>query len=338
VKARPEGLETSDVLAAVAAGWGLAVDRGRYVPVGAGSHHWTVGGGGARAFVTVDDLCQKQWLGSTVGETLAGLRSAFETAVRLVEAGLEFVVAPRRAIDGAVLRPLDDRYSVAVFPFVDGTTGRFDVRDRSERADVGAMLAELHRATPAVEGYARPVGLELPGRDSIESALAEADVPWHGGPLAEAARRVFVRGVGEVAGRLALADRLAAVVGARGAPWVVTHGEPHPVNVIETARGRVLVDWDTVALAPPERDLWLVTASAADETSCAYVDTTGRAVDQDALDFYRLIWDLKDLAEYLHVLRAPHTENEDTARALRGIESCISPHPFWAVRIEELSR
>ena len=40
--------------------------------------------------------------------------------------------------------------------------------------------------------------------------------------------------------------------------WVVTHGEPHPVNVMQTDAGRVLIDWDTVAIAPPERDLWMV--------------------------------------------------------------------------------
>ncbi len=338
MRARPEGLETSDVLAAVEAGWGLAAERAEYAPVGAGSYHWTVSGGGRAAFVTVDDLRHKRWLGTSPGEALIGLRSAFETAVRLFEAGLEFVVAPTRAIDGDVLHPLGDRYSVAVFPFVEGVSARFDVREENERSDVGAMLAELHRATPAVVAYARPVGLGLPGRDSIERALAEADVPWQGGPLAEAARRSLARGVDRVAGLLRLADRLAAAVGDRGAPWVVTHGEPHPVNVIATTRGRVLVDWDTAALAPPERDLWLVADSTADETSRAYAGATGRAVDQDALDFFRLTWDLKDLAEYLHVLRARHVENEDTARALRGIENCISAHALWAGRIEEPGR
>jgi spectinomycin phosphotransferase len=30
---------------------------------------------------------------------------------------------------------------------------------------------------------------------------------------------------------------------------VVTHGEPHPGNLIQTSAGLVLIDWDTVAVA-----------------------------------------------------------------------------------------
>ena len=62
-------------------------------------------------------------------------------------------------------------------------------------------------------------------------------------------------------------------------------------------------------------------------------ELTGRPVDGDALDLFRLIWDLKDLAEYLHVLRAPHTENEDTEREFRGLEHCVAVRAEWAGRL-----
>ena len=106
------------------------------------------------------------------------------------------------------------------------------------------------------------------------------------------------------------ADRLAADAATRAGEWVVTHGEPHAGNVIRTSDGRrVLVDWDTVALAPAERDLWMLFPHASDA-----LELYRQRVDQAALDFFRLAWDLKDLAEYLNVLRAPHEENEDTLR------------------------
>jgi hypothetical protein len=40
----------------------------------------------------------------------------------------------------------------------------------------------------------------------------------------------------------------------------------------------------------------------------------GQGVNAAALDYFRLSWDLKDLAEYLNLLRAPHTVNEDSLR------------------------
>ena len=154
------------------------------------------------------------------------------------------------------------RHTVALFPFVDGRVGEFGDSDPGERAAVVALLAELHRATPAVAAVARSVGLELPGRGHIEAALLDVDEQWAGGPLSEPARRAFAGRASDVAELLALADRLAAGVAERDGEWVVTHGEPHAANVMRTGTGHVLVDWDTVALAPPERDLWMVVGAS----------------------------------------------------------------------------
>lgn len=46
--------------------------------------------------------------------------------------------------------------------------------------------------------------------------------------------------------------------------WVVTHGEPHPGNVIRTSHGLRIIDWTTVQMAPPERDLWMLTSAFTD--------------------------------------------------------------------------
>jgi spectinomycin phosphotransferase len=320
VKDLPEEFDVAALAGVLADGWGLDVAAADYAALGAGSYHWFVRDAeGARAFVTVDDLDQKAWLGDTRDAAFDGLRSAFDTAVALREAGLDFVVAPNRTRDGESLRRIGSRHTVALFAFVDGRAGEFGDSDAGERAAVVALLAELHRATPAVAGVARSVGLELPGRGHIESALRDVDEPWAGGPLSEQARRAFAGGASDVAELLALADRLAAGVAERGGEWVVAHGEPHAANVMRTGTGHVLVDWDTVALAPPERDLWMV------------VDTTGHTgADPEAVDYFRLTWDLKDLAEYLKLLRSPHGRTDDTLRAYQGVRNCVAIRDEWA--------
>lgn len=184
------------------------------------------------------------------------------------------------------------------------------------------MLVELHGATPVVAAVARTIGLEVPGRRHIEAALRELKQTWSGGPFSEAARHAFASRSTDVVELLALADRLAADVARRGCEWVITHGEPHFANVMRTATSYVLVDWDTVALAPPERDLWMVVDEATGDATI-YTDATGHEVNQDALNFFRLTWDLRDLAEYLDVLRSPHTQTEDTLRALEGVQQCV---------------
>ena len=51
-----------------------------------------------------------------------------------------------------------------------------------------------------------------------------------------------------------------------------------------------------------------------------YARATGTQLDEAALDYFRLAWDLTDLAEYLNVLRSPHQEDDDTDVGISGSE------------------
>jgi len=275
--------------------------------------------------VTVDDLDQKRWLGETRDAARDALGRAFGTAAALWQAGLEFVVAPIRTASAEPLHPIGSRHTAALFPFVDGQAGRFGHYEPDARAAAVSMLADLHRATPA--GSVRTVGLELTGRRVLEAALSDVSETWSGGPLSEPARQAFAGHAADVPDFLALADRLAAGVEQRGATTVVTHGEPHAGNVLRTAEGHVLVDWDTVALGPCERDLWWLADEPGD--LAAYTTLTGHEVDLEAVAFFRLTWDLNDVAAYLSVLRRPHAESEDTLDAYAGVTRCMPSRERW---------
>jgi spectinomycin phosphotransferase len=331
----PEGLEGSSVIDALRHGWDFDVDVAEYAAVGAGSYHWEVTDKtGLRGFVTVDDLDQKPWLGDARDAAFDGLRRAFDTSVALRDGGLHFVVAPIPTRQGESLRRLDSRYAIALFPFVEGEAGQFGwIEDDGDRRSVVAMLAELHQATAAVGSAVRSVGLDLPGRHHLEAALLERDEAWSGGPLSEPARDAVRDSASELVELLTLADRLSAEAEKRGYGWVVTHGEPHAGNIMRTSEGRVLVDWDTVGLAPPERDLWMLVVGGADAVDL-YVRATGTQLNEAALDFFRLTWDLKDLAEYLNVFRSPHEENDDTMWAYQALKDSAALREDWTALLD----
>ncbi len=109
---------------------------------------------------------------------------------------------------------------------------------------------------------------------------------------------------------------------------MITHGEPHAGNVMTTSSGLVLVDWDTVLLAPPERDLW----DMADRDESAldhYARATGVQIDQDALSLYRLWYDLAEIGGYLALFHAPHSETADTAESWRNLRQLLHPAERW---------
>jgi spectinomycin phosphotransferase len=332
--APPEEFETSALIGFLAEGWGFDVAAVDYAAVGGGSYHWVVDDPqGTRGFVTVDDLDRKPWLGDTRESVFDGLGRAFDTAVALRDGGLGFVVAPIPTSRGETVCRIGPRHTIALFPFVDGQAGRYGHYDTAGRAAVVTMLAELHEATPAVASVARSIDLDLPGRRELEAGLQELNEAWSGGPFSEPARQALARHTSDVAELLALADRLSADVARRSIDWVVTHGEPHAANVMRTAASHVLVDWDTVALAPPERDLWMLVGDTAEELT-VYADATGHQLDQVAVNFFRLTWDLADIAAFTNVLRSPHRHNADTAKAYDGLTKCITTRDRWAALLE----
>jgi spectinomycin phosphotransferase len=319
VRSLPEGIRERFVTACLADGWGLEVDQARYAPVGFGSYHWEVTDpAGRRYFATVDDLDAKGWLGHDRDSSFDGLRAAFDTALALHrDAGLPFVVAPIPAMGGATVLRAASRYSIALFPFVEAT-GRSGMEHApAERADVVALLADLHGATDAALPVARRRHLALPYRPQLEVAIRELDRPWTGGPLSEPVRELLADTADALQDRLRAFDQLAREVDAVADHFVVTHGEPHAGNVLRGAGRTFLVDWDTVGLAPPERDLWLVGGDAGE--LARYTDLTGRGVDSAAIDLYRRRWELDDIAAFTNVLRSAHERTADTEKAWNGL-------------------
>jgi spectinomycin phosphotransferase len=333
VRALPDDFEAGALIGPLADGWGFEVESSEYAAVGGGSYHWTVSDAdGTRGFVTVDDLDRKPWLGDTRTSVFDGLRRAFDTAAALRDAGLGFVVAPIPTGRGETVLRIGPRHTIALFPFVAGPAGRFGRYESAERAAVLTMLAELHAATPAVATVAHSIDLELPGRDQFEASLGDLDETWSGGPFSEPARELLAQHARYVAELLALADRLAVDV-APPSTWVVTHGEPHAGNVIRTEERHVLVDWDTVALAPPERDLWMLVGDSGEEAT-GYSEATGRELDDVALDFFRLRWDLNDLAAFTDELRSPHRDSPDTAKAFDALTYYLGGRDRWAALLD----
>ena len=334
---------------ALADGWGLPAGTLRYAPVGGGSYHWVVTSGpGEQWFVTVDDLDDKGWLGRTRLAVFAGLRAALDASVTLRrETGLRFVAAPVPALDGRSLRPLGDAHTVAVFPFLHGTPGEWDKPLPAPDLDeLLAMLAALHGVDPAaVRLQRREAGLSW--RDDLELALGELDHPWTGGPFTEPARELLAGAAGPVRRGLDALDRWASTKTA-AENLVITHGEPHPGNIIRVAADTpdtpdaldapgsatggagpatgaiMLIDWDTVALAPPERDLWMLD-DAPPGVLAGYTKATGRTVDTMALSYYRLAWTLADIASFTGRLRSAHERNPDTEHAWRALRVCFDP-------------
>lgn len=317
--------------------WSVRVASLDYLAVGFGSHHWVATDDRAgRWFVTVDDLRNARWTATPYDQ----VRRAFETARALHrDAGLEFVLAPTPDDTGAVVRHLGAHHSMAVFRFLDATNAEFgEFPSVADRRAVLGLVGRLHAATDRIPAdLPRREDFDLPGRRHLLAAMAQTDEPWHAGPFGEPTRELLRSSAAEVHKLLRRYDDLAAAVVGSAGSWVITHGEPHAANVLTDRRGaRLLIDWDTVAVGPRERDLWMLTDDTAADWDApdraAYAATAGDVpLSTTALALYRTRWALEEICEYVSWFRGEHVRSRDTETGWSGLSDYLPvPDPLLA--------
>jgi spectinomycin phosphotransferase len=331
MRTRPRDLDDDAVSRSLADGWEVEVASMSYVPEGGGSHHWKVTDAlVGDFFVRVDDLDDKDWLGDTRDAVFEGLGRALATAGALrTDADLAFVVAPVLAADGTLGRRLTPRYAISVYPYLAGVSYPFGpYTDEGLRSAALEMVIAVHRATSIV-GHLAPQHVPRIGRrDHLDAFLREPDKSWNAGPFGDPAHDLLAQHATTLAEVVrAYDDLVEATSGARSAT-VVTHGEPHPANVMSVADTLVLIDWDTVALAAPERDLWMV-APEGDDALGRYEAVTGHHVDPATMTLYRLRWYLDDIASAVQLFSSPHELTADAQGWSADLASRIESLDSW---------
>lgn len=327
---QPEDLTEGQIRAELAASWDFIADTLSYLPVGFGCHHWrATDAAGQELFLIVHDLATMLHSRSdTEQAAFDRLEAAFGCALSLrQDANLGFVISPIPTPGGRVVRRLSDRYSLAACPYLEDfepcPAGEFPAADRPA---IVRLLTALHRAAPAA--LPQRCDFELPNVDGLRAAMDSTGEPWRTGPYGERARALLAQHASGVIALIASYGELAARAKARPERFVVTHGEPDARNVLKTRAGFVIVDWDFVRLAPPERDLWDL-AEADQSVLAAYTETTGTAIDSGALALFRMWYDLAEIAGYIELFRAPHDDTEDAAESWRNLEHFLRPAERW---------
>lgn len=203
--------------------------------------------------------------------TAATLEAAYAGAAGLAAGGLEFVLAPCAGTHGGFTVPLAGG-ALSVTPWREGSPGD-GTMTADAAASTRARLDRLHAATA-------PHGLPR-WRPLVGAGLAD-DLATH---------------------------RLAG--SADACAWVATHGEPHTRNQLDTAEGTLLVDWESLKLAPRERDLRTLGEAGHPQPDA----------DPAMLEMFDLEWRLDEISQYATWFEAPHAGSEDDRIALGGLLS-----------------
>ncbi|MFC4056146.1 phosphotransferase family protein [Actinomadura syzygii] len=297
VLSRPSSISDEAIAHGVATHWLPEIADISYLPWGFGAHHWRATGGGTTLFVTLDQLEPRH--------TATSLEAAYAGAAALAVAGLDVACAPLPARSGRFT--LDVGAGVlSVTPWLEGRSPtEAEAREPRHVREVVLALAALHRAAPldGMRSWTPQVGPDF--ADELRDRTAK---PWTSGPLAEQARVALAAHDDAIKGWTGRYLELAEMAFSRRDSWVPTHGEPHNDNQVMTSHGLRLVDWESLALAPPERD---------------YADLLPAAdlllPDPAMVELFALDWRLSEIAEYARWFAAPHTGTDDDHTAMEGL-------------------
>jgi Ser/Thr protein kinase RdoA (MazF antagonist) len=243
-----------------------------------------------------------------VGRPTGAAVSAPRLAVFLADAGLRVP----RYLDPD---PMEDDGLVAWAVRREAVVGEVDW------AEVGEMVAHLHRIDPArVRGlHPLPAARAFPWWQ-FDRLLADVD-----DLLDPASRRGIVAAL-EQHGDWAH----------RGAALVLCHGDVHPGNVVATAQGAVLLDWDLLCTGPAAWDhaplmTWTQRWGGAPGLYEAFADGYGRSMRGD--DVAEAVATLRLVAATLMRLRAGrHDEaaRDEAERRLRWWRGDADAPPWHA--------
>jgi len=253
----------------------------------------------------------------------------------LSEQGITHIIAPLETNSGQLWTNLD-RFKVFVYPFIKGRNGyEVDLTDE-HWIEFGAALKRIHSVTLPAElsNHIRRETFSPKWRESVKASLARIETDTFDDPVA-ADMAAFLRTKrAEVLDLVERTERCAQALQTRSPEFVICHADLHAGNILIAASGALyIIDWDTLILAPKERDLMYAgggqfgaTRTPDEEERLFYRGYGQAAVDSDALAYYRFERIIEDIAVECEQLFSTAGVSEDRTQALRWLMSNFEPN------------
>lgn len=216
------------------------------------------------------------------------------------------IVAPLETQNGELSVPWQI-FRVSLFPFIEGKS-RWDLwkvgKDftDAELTQTAALLATIHGSTDAIASNSLTVATyNLPLRHELHTVL---EAPRKISPQNRYQKQLLdaiAQHSSEILQTLERYDSLGRSATALQTPFVITHGDPTPGNLIIDAENRLhIIDWDGVCLGPPEKDLVSFTGERFEVVLESYLAErqNGTALHADIFGFYIYEWTLNEIRDY----------------------------------------
>lgn len=250
----------------------------------------------------------------------------------LASQGLINIIAPLHNQSGEIWTLLDD-FKLTVSPFIEGQSG-FDVAlSEQQWFEFGRALKFIHSTTlpSSITDCLQREDFSNHWRETVKYFQKLVDKRTFEDPVSAELAALVVQKRNEIDRLVSQADYLASILQKQSNEFVLCHADIHGGNVLIDDTGHLyIVDWDTLKLAPRERDLMfigggVVTWKDPDEIPLFYRGYGEVDIDPVALTYYRHERIVEDIAVYSEQILLDKASGEDRNIGLQQLSSQFSP-------------
>lgn len=227
-----------------------------------------------------------------------------------------------------------DEYAVILYPFVEGQDGYEVELSDAQWVALGAAIRELHDLSlpPDLDGHMPRETYGGHWRNLVRHFMTtQLNSRYDDAVAAEMAD--FLRRKHEEVLRLAdQVEALAGMLSAQPPQMVLCHADLHAGNVLISQGELFVVDWDTLLLAPRERDLMFPGGAQgfrghmpAQEESLFYQGYGSTSVNQQALAYYRGERIIEDIAVECRQVFGQQAGDADRAQEFANVRNNFAP-------------
>lgn len=249
----------------------------------------------------------------------------------LCDQGVSHIIAPLATRDGRVWAQ-ESGYYLSVYPFIVGRDGNDAGLEDMHWVELGQTLRGLHSTVLPSELVARLPKESFSGqwRERVRQFQQQIDETNFTDPVATALADLLKQQRAVVDKLVHRAERLSTVLQSNPPSFVLCHADIHAWNIlIQTDGTFYVVDWDTIILAPKERDLMFVASGlfgkmrTPEQEESLFYQGYGdqRYVDPIGLAYYRYERIVRDIAEYCEAIFLTEPRNESRAESLKQLST-----------------
>lgn len=255
-------------------------------------------------YITVSETGEKYFTKASTSVPSSRLQAASLLRHRCNISG---VVAPLETQKGDLSVPWQ-HFQVSLFPFIEGKS-RWDLwkggKDftNTHLSETGSLLATIHNCQDTiVSNHLTVAKYDLLACRELNTVL---EAPTRKGQPQNQYQKQLLDALtahrSEILQAIERYDSLGRSAETLQTPFVITHGDPTPGNLILDTENRLhLIDWDGVCLGPPEKDLVSFTGERFEIVLERYLTERqdNISLHADIFGFYIYEWAINEIRDY----------------------------------------